>query len=239
MPSAAASVSSSPTFAPSARPTAVRPTLRPTPSPEPADDADPTEDVDPTPYATSKPREEEGSVHEMAPPPALPTSAPAAAVRAFRTPERDDPPAFVAPEPEAPGDEAPDDQPTPQSMAPMDREYIATVTFHTAASTDVDGFELLVIYPLSAGDFIRGETGVDCKKTGNAMLFADDRGGGTLHLLVASNQPITFPFDIVCRFTVAPNAALPSRLIAVNVLEVVNARAPVESSALTVTVSAY
>lgn len=194
--------------------------------------------VEPTPVPDAY--GDEASAVEMPSPQARPTEAPAGVVRAFRTPERADPPAFVAPQPE-PTTNADDAQAdaAAESEIPADRPYVATVTFSAVASTDVDGFELVVIYPRSAGEFVGDATGVDCRKTGDAMLFADDRGGGTLRLLVASNHPLTFPFDVVCKFTVQPNATLQARLIAVNVAEVTAANKAVEPSALTISVSAH
>ena len=240
MPSPETSVQISPTFAPSPRPTALRTTPRPTATPEAA------ADVDPTPVAVPEAREDEGSGREPPSAPALPlpTSPPAVGVvRAFRTPERDAEPPFVAPQIEPPSaDDAQPDAPAAEPMPSPDQPYIASVTFRAVASTEVDGFELVVIYPRSAGDFVGSGDRVDCRKTGDATLFADDNDSGTLRLLVASRtrtQALTFPFDVVCRFTVEPNAILTARLIAVNVAEVTTGGAPADLSALTVSVIAH
>ncbi len=225
---------SSPAFAPSPRPTA-----RWTPPPSASPARAPT--VVPTPDEISGVQGDEPAAGEVPSAPALPTSPPVGEVRAFRTPERGEPPAFVAPRAEPPSspDQAHADEPTTESTVPPDRPYVATVTFRAVAGTDIDGFELFVIYPRSAGTFVGEGAAVDCRKTGDATMFADDQGGGTFRLLVASNHPLTFPFDVACHFTVEPNAALTSRLIAVNVAEVTSGGQAVDPSMLTISVSAH
>jgi hypothetical protein len=231
MPSPATPASSSPSFAPS-RTTTWRETPRRTPSPEPAD-------VDSTPIAGPAAPEDGGSV-EMPSAETLPTSvAPAGAVRVFRTPERVEPPPFVAPRTEPEDTDAEAGEPATDSTVPPDRPYIATVTFRAVASSDVDGFELLVIYPRSAGDFVGLRNSVDCRKSGDATLFADDHEDGTLRLLVASSHALAFPFDVVCRFTVEPNAILTAKLIAVNVAEVTTGNERGDPATLTVSVLAH
>lgn len=237
--SATAPPPSAPTLTPSPATPARRRTPLPTAAPAPdATDADAPDDA--APADETAPPDDESLAHE-APPAAVPTSAPAAPVRAFRTPEREAPPAFVAPRIELPDeteDAAGGAPAAEETMPPPDRPYIATVTFHAAASTDIDGFELIIIYPRSAGDFVGSRNGVECRKTGDGTMFADDDDSGTLRILVASNRPLGFPFDVVCRFTVEPHAVLTSRLIAVNVAAVTSGRAPADSSALSVSVSA-
>lgn len=196
--------------------------------------------VDPDPDAVPEDDGEEAPSPETSPGFAIPTAAPAAEARPFRTPEREAPPAFVAPQVEVPN-EADDTQADPaasETMPPPDQPYIATVTFRAAASTEIDGFELMVIYPRDAGDFVGSRNGVECRKTGDGTMFADDMDDGMLRILVASNQPLAFPLDVVCRFTVAPNAVLTSRLIAVNVVAATLGDMPAESSALAVSVNA-
>jgi hypothetical protein len=233
-PDPATPVQTTPPFAPSPRPTAVRQTPLPSATPERA------ADVDPTPVAIPDVHEDEGAVHEVPSAQALPTSLPAGPIRAFRTPEREAPPAFVAPRVELPeeADDAQGDEPATESMPPLDTPYVATVTFRAVASTELDGFELMVIYPRAAGDFVGNRNAVDCRKTGDATMFADDQEGGTLRLLVASPRALGFPFDIVCRFTVEPNAVLHARNIAVNVVQVSISGQRGDTSALTVSVSA-
>ena len=232
LPSPATSARRSPTSVPS--PTAPSRTPEPNGSPEAATNGDPT------PVETSDVERDEARTREMPASEASATSLPIGVVRTFRTPERAAAPAFVAPHAEVPtdaGDTQPDDLET-ESMAPPDEPYIATVTFRAVASTAVDGFDLLVIYPHAAGDFVGSRNGVDCRQTGNATLFADDHEDGTLRILVAGRDALTFPFDVVCRFTVAPNASLTSRLIAVNVVEVSVGGERSDPSVLTVSVSA-
>lgn len=161
-------------------------------------------------------------------------------VRVFRTPERDAPPAFLAPRVELPAgaNDTQLDEPAIESMPPPDHPYIATVTFRAVASTELDGFDLVVMSPRAAGDVVGSRNGVDCRKTGDATLFADDHEDGMLRLLVASTRALTFPFDVVCRFTVESNATLHARLIAVNVAEVTTGSKRGDPSALTVSVSA-
>lgn len=236
-PSALASIApspSSPTFTPSPRATARPWTPRPSPSP-----ATPTA-VDPITDEELDDTEDDSAALETPPPFAIPTAAPAAPARPFRTAEREAPPAFVAPQVELPQD-ADDPQTDPaatETMPPPDQPYVATVTFHAIAATEIDGFELMVIYPRDAGDFVGSRNNVECRKTGDGTMFADDFDDGMLRVLVASNQPLTFPIDIVCRFTVAPNTVLTSRLIAVNVAAVTIGDTPVEASALAVSILA-
>lgn len=235
VPSPSTSAGGSPTSAPSPRPTILRPTPRPTATPDEASE------VEPTPAAIPGARGEEGAAPEPPVAGAIPTAPPVAAVRAFRTPEREAEPAFVAPQVAPPS--AAEGEPDAAAAEPMpspDQPYTATVTFRAVASAEVDGFELVVIYPRSAGDFVGSGDRVDCRKTGDATLFADDNDAGMLRLLVASRtHALTFPFDIVCHFTVEPNAILTARLIAVNVAEVTSASAPADASALTVTILAH
>jgi hypothetical protein len=234
MPSPVTSLRSSPTFEPSPPSTALRRTPLPSASPEAA------ATVDPTPVEIPDVRGDEAFIREMPSPQALPTSPPVGAVRVFRTPERAAPPAFVAPRVELPAgaDDTQLDEPATQSMPSPDRPYIATVTFRAVASTELDGFDLVIIYPRAAGDFVGSRNGVDCRKTGDATLFADDHEDGMLRLVVASNHALSFPFDVVCRFTVESNATLHARLIAVNVAEVTTGSARGDPSVLTVSVSA-
>jgi hypothetical protein len=230
LPSTASSV----TLASSPPPPTPRRTPKPSATPEPA------ADVDATPVEDSDAQEDDASVSVTPAPPALPTSQPLGGVRAFRTPEREDPPAFVAPDVAVPAgaDGVPDASAT-ESMPPADQPYIATVTFRAVASTALDGFELMIIYPRAAGDFVGNRNGVDCRRTGDATLFADDHEDGMLRVLVASSHALTFPFDVVCKFTVAPNASLTAPLIAVNVDDVTLGGNHEEVSALTVTVLAH
>jgi len=223
-------VQSSATVAPSPRLT-LRRTPSATASPEAAADAEPTPLI---PDAQG----DEASDGGMPSAGSLPSNAPLGAGRGFRTPGREAPPAFVQPQVEPPTD-ADDAQPDAGADAvPPDRPYVATITFHVAASTDLDSFDLNVIYPLDAGQFVRSGVGADCRKTVDAMMFADDRTDGSLRLVVGGNRPLTFPLDIACRFTVAPNTVLNARLIAVNVLEVTSGNKVGDPSELTVSVSA-
>lgn len=198
--------------------------------------------VGPTAVTIRDVQEDEVPVSATPAAPPLPTSTPVAAVRAFRTPEREAPPAFVAPqaEPTEDVDDTPLDEPVPEGTRIPDRPYVGTVTFRAVASTDVENFDLVVIYPRSAGDFVGTGERVDCSKTGDGILFADDHDDGMLRVVVASNQALTFPFDVVCRFSVEPTATLYSALIAVNVAEVTAVGgALADPSVLTVTVLAH
>jgi hypothetical protein len=235
--SAAAMVTAAPpspsaaTFAPSASPTAPRRTPRATATPATAADVDATATEDPDGL------DDDASLGATSGS-AVPT--PNAPVRAFRTPGREEPPPFVAPAGEAPAtDGAAPDASTDEPMPPPDQPYVATVTFRAAASTELDGFDLMIIYPRAAGDFVGHRNGVECRTTGDATLFADDHEDGMLQVLVASSRPLPFPFDVVCKFTVAPNASLTARLIAVNVEDVTIGGTHAETSALTVSILAH
>jgi hypothetical protein len=196
--------------------------------------------VDPTPAANPDDQDDAAAPDETPAPWALPTPPPAGAVRAFRTPEREAPPPFVAPrdEPES-LDDAPLAEPLPEATRLPDRPYVGTVTFRAVAGVDVEEFDLLVIYPRAAGDFVGSGDRVDCKTDGDATLFADDRDDGMLRIVVASGRPLAFPFEVVCRFAVDVQATLYSALIAVNVTEVTTGGAHGDPSLLTVTVDAH
>lgn len=233
-PSPAASPESSPTLA---SPTAtVRRTPRPTATPA-------AEEEEPTPDETSAaPVDDDPSSRAPTQPATQPTSAPAAAVRAFRTPERAAPPAFVAPQIELPasGDDAPPpDQAETEPMPAPDEPYEATVTFRAVGSPEVTGFGLMVIYPRSDGDFVGSGSGTECRAPGDAALFADDNDQGMLRVRVTGTHPLAFPLDVVCRFTVDPNAVLQARVIAVNVVDVVTTSGPGAASAVAVSVLAH
>jgi hypothetical protein len=238
MPSPLESVSGSPHLAPS--PPTTTPTRTPRRAPQPSASPTMPTAVDPTPDAMAEDVGDESLDAERPPEFAIPTAAPAAPVRPFRTPEREAPPAFVAPQVEPPpdADGAQADPAASETMPPPDQPYIATITFRALAGTEIDGFELMVIYPRDAGDFVGTRNNVECRNTGDGTMFADDMEDGMLRILVASNQPLTFPIDVVCRFTVAPNAVLTSRLIAVNIVAATLGDEPAESSALTVSVNA-
>jgi hypothetical protein len=236
MPSPAPSLESSPTSTSSSP----RPTPRRTALPAVTPTAVPH--VGPTSVTNPDVQQDEVSVSATpAAPSMLPTMPPAAAVRAFRTPEREAPPAFVAPqaEPTDDADEPSSDEPEPEGTRIPDRPYVGTVTFRAMASIDVEEFDLVVIYPRTAGDFVGSGDRVDCSKTGDGILFADDHDDGMLRVVVASNEALTFPFDVVCRFSVEPTATLYSALIAVNVAEVKSGGALADPSVLTVTVLAH
>jgi hypothetical protein len=236
MLSPAPSLRSSPTVASSSPgPTALRRTALPTASPAAA------ANVDPTPVATPALQEGDASIGETPAAQPLPTSPPVGAVHAFRTPEREAPPAFMAPraEPTEGADDTQLDEPLAEATRLPDRPYVGTVIFRAVANTDVEEFDLLVIYPRTAGDFVGTGDRVECRKTGDGILFADDHDDGMLRLIVSSKQPLTLPFDIVCRFSVDPTATLYSGLIAVNVLDVTAEGTRGDPSLLTVTVIAH
>jgi hypothetical protein len=229
-----AATSSPATESPS--PLLLAPTRTPTPAPRWTATPELAPDDDPTPI-------EDPDAPGDEPPRAMPlseaTNAPVGPVRAFRTPEREAPPAFVAPRLELPeaDDERPDD-PASDAMPSPDLPYIATVTFRAQAAAEISGFELFVIYPRSGGDFVGSGRGVECRKPGDGALVADDNDAGALRIRVVNGPPLTFPLDVVCKFTVEPNAVLHARLIAVNVASVTAGSTPGDPSTLTVSVSA-
>jgi hypothetical protein len=224
----------SPTFAPSPRPTATRRTALPSASPVTATD------VEATPVANPEVEADDVQAREMPSVQALPSVAPVGPVRAFRTPERAGPAPFMAPRgaPPAVADDTQPAEPATESMPPPDRPRVATVTFVAVASSELEGFQLVVIYPRAAGDFVGSGNGVDCRKTGDGRLVANDHDDGTLNLFVASANALTFPLEVVCRFTVGANANLDAGLIAVNVAAVSAGGKGGDPSVLSVSVSA-
>jgi len=186
-----------------AAPTAIlRPVGRPTPLAPPAAEIEPpqpTEAAAPAPIATSF----------------------AVRPRAFRTPEREVPPAFVAPQ-AAPPLEAPNEpaHDAPAAGMPPARSTAALVVFRVAARTALEGFDLRVAYPRTLGSFAGNGQAADCNAGTGALVAASDRGDGELRLLVASAQGLPFPLDVFCRFTVTPGAGLDPRAFEVRVAEV-------------------
>ncbi len=165
--------------------------------------------------------------------------APAApAARAFRTPERAGAPAFVAPRavaPEAPAADAEGGGGMP-AVAPMRpaRSGTRTVVFHAVARTALEGFDLFVTYPRTAGDFVGSGDQVDCTTSGSGMLIGNDRDDGTMRLIVASAQTVSFPLDITCRFAVTAGAGIDRGDIGVRVGEVTSNGARGDASLLSV-----
>lgn len=154
-------------------------------------------------------------------PPALATAA--VRPRAFRTPERAAPPAFMAPPPGAESDAATGLEeraaPPAPSRGPA-RATTAVVVFRATARTALEGFDLRVGYPRTAGTFAAGGQPADCNAGTGALVAANDRGDGELRLLVASAQALPFPLDVFCRFAVAPGAGLDATAFDVRVAEV-------------------
>jgi hypothetical protein len=199
-------------------------------------------DVEATPGANPDGEADDGSAHEMMPSAqALPSVAYVGAVRAFRTPERAAPPPFVEPrvEPPSVADDTLGEEPATEPIPPPDHPRVATVTFSAVASSELEGFELGVIYPRAAGDFVGSGNGADCRTPGDGRLVANDHDDGRLNLFVVSTHALTFPLEIVCKFTVEANVNLNAGLIAVNVVAVSAEGTGGDPSALSVSVSSH
>ncbi len=204
---------------PFASPTPLRPTASPTPR-----DA-----LDPPAAAEARPPD-----HAYA----LPTAVIETRPRAFRTATREAPPVFVAPQAGTPPSDAslPDDAAAAPGRMPAARSTSTTVVFRTIARTAIEGFDLLVTYPLAAGDFAGSADQVQCTTIAGALLAANDHDDGTLRLLVASAQTLPSSLNITCRFTLAPGTVLDARTIAVAVREVASGGRVADRSLLTVAV---
>jgi hypothetical protein len=169
-----------------------------------------------------------GAVHPPAPPPfaAIPTAQPQAPrpPRAFRTPERAGDQAFVPPPGNAAAPDGGADAATGAATAPNaaagPRGGSGVVIFRATGQSAVEGFDVRVSYPQSLGRFTATNNQADCTGGANAIVTASDRGIGELRLLVASAQALAFPFDVFCRFTVAPGARLDPGDFATRVAEV-------------------
>jgi hypothetical protein len=94
------------------------------------------------------------------------------------------------------------------------------VVFRVTARTALEGFDLRVAYPRSAGTFAGNGQPVDCNAGTGTLVAANDRGDGELRLLVASAQALPFPLDVFCRFARAPDAGLGAADFRVRVAEV-------------------
>lgn len=208
------------TAAPSAPPTAVSAAPSPTILPSPALAEEQRDDavLDP-------------------PPPALPTAL-APPPRVFRTPVRLAPPAFVPPaapvEPEAPADV--ESAPARPAAPPPARGGTATVTFRAIARTALEGFNLLVTYPVDAGEFVGSADQVSCTTAAGGLFIPNDHDDGTMNLIVANAQALPFPIAISCRFALAAGATIGSGSFAVHVAEVTSNGRTGDPSLLTVAV---
>ncbi len=206
-PSPSATLPTAPT--PTATPIAPSPTAtraRPAPSATPASRTDAGARLDP--HANGV---EAVATTLVAPP------------RAFRTPERAAPPAFVAPQgqaaPDAAGDGAVGRAPTMEPR-PAPRAGSNAVVFRVTARTAVEGFDLRIGYPRTAGSFGTGAHQAECTAGTGLLVMANDRGDGEMRLLVASAQPLPFPIDVFCPFATEPGAGVGAGDFAVRVAEV-------------------
>lgn len=153
--------------------------------------------------------------------------APAAPVqpRAYRTPERAAPPAFVAPQDDAAsaGTDAAagavGDAPV-MAPRPAPRGGSAAVVFRVSARTAVEGFDLRIGYPRNAGSFVIGGQPAECNAGTGMIVAANDRGTGEMRLLVASAQALPFPIDVFCRFGTEAGASVGAADFSVRVAEV-------------------
>jgi hypothetical protein len=125
--------------------------------------------------------------------------------------------------------------PAPAPLRQPSRGGTRTVVFHAIARTAIQGFDLFVIYPRDAGDFVGSGDGVDCRSTGGTLI-PNDRDDGTLRLIVASAQTLPFPLDVTCRFAVAAGAGIDARDIGVRVGEVTSNNARADPGLLSVSI---
>jgi len=221
-PSPAASPSAS---APTATVTPPRPTTTPTKRP--------------VAIATAT-AEALGDTDQIAPEEPAATAIAPRAARAFRTPERPAPPVFV-PDGGAPdaGGPAAEDAPPPRvgaaPHAPAARAGTALVVFRATARTAIEGFDVRVTYPRSAGQFATDGQQADCNAGTGTLVVASDRGTGEMRLLVAGAQALPFPLDVFCRFAVT-GGGVDAGQFAVRVAEVTSGGHRADASLLIVNV---
>jgi hypothetical protein len=110
------------------------------------------------------------------------------------------------------------------------------VTFRAVARTALEGFNLLVTYPVDAGDFVGSADQVSCSTSGSVLFVANDHDDGAMNLIVASAQALPFPIAITCRFAIAAGAAIGPGSFAVHVAEVTSDARPGDPALLTVAV---
>jgi hypothetical protein len=160
------------------------------------------------------------------------------AARAFRTPERPAPQVFVpdggAPDPAAPEGNAPAPM-APAARGPAARAGTALVVFRATARTSIEGFDVRVAYPRSAGQFATDGQQADCNAGTGTLVVASDRGTGELRLLVAGAQALPLPLDVFCRFTVT-GGGIDAGQFAVRVAEVTSDAKQADPSLLIVSV---
>jgi len=161
--------------------------------------------------------------------------------RAFRTPERSAPQAFVARDAGTTADGGATAPVGPgggmgtRPSAP--RAQSGLVVFRATARTALEGFDLRVSYPPDTGSFGTAAQQPDCNAGSGAYVVANDRGTGELRLLVASASPLPFPLDVFCRFTLAGGSALDPSAFAVRVAEVTNDGKRADPSLLLVSIA--
>ncbi|MEB2283861.1 MAG: hypothetical protein OZ922_04180 [Myxococcales bacterium] len=177
----------------------------------------------------------------IAPPGSLieapPATAEHALPRAFRTPERAAPPAFVAPRSGAATDAPSDGSDAPATAAgTAPRSGSVVVVFRVSARTAVEGFTLRIGYPRAAGTFAGAANEPECSAGTGALIAANDPGSGEMKLLVASAQALPLPLDVACRFATRPGAAVGAADFAVAVAEVSSGAKRAEPSLLLVSV---
>jgi hypothetical protein len=188
--------------------------------------------IGPSPSPTPRTTTEDKTV--QAPPEDSTGEAPAGAAvpagpvvqpRAFRTPERDAPAAFVAPQGGGVdvdgGSGAVGDTPVMGGgTRPPSRATSGLVVFRVTARTVVEGFDLRIAYPTTVGSFGTTARPAECNAGTGLIVVANDRGTGEMRLLVASGQALPFPLDVFCRFTLQPGAGIAANDFGVRVAEV-------------------
>jgi hypothetical protein len=100
------------------------------------------------------------------------------------------------------------------------RSTSGLVVFRVTARTAVEGFDIRVSYPATVGAFGTATRPAACTAGTGLIVIANDRGTGAMQLLVASGQPLPFPLDVFCPFTLQPGAGIAAGDFGVRVAEV-------------------
>ncbi len=110
----------------------------------------------------------------------------------------------VAPPPTATSTTTPVPQPTATQIVPTS----STVVLELTAPALLQGIDLRVAYPTSAGNFAGSGEDVACTTDSDATFVKNDTDSGHLALLFASPTAMAFPVHVTCTFDEWPGHTL-------------------------------
>lgn len=110
----------------------------------------------------------------------------------------------AAPTPTATPTTTPVPQPTATEIVPTS----STVALELTATAVLQGVDLRVAYPTSAGNFAGSGEDVACTTDSDATFVKNDTDSGHLALLFASPTAMAFPVHVTCTFDEWPGHTL-------------------------------